>query len=53
MLSADITSLLLTTVAPVSRPWPMSVGFIAVAVASILFGSCLIPIKKFETGDGV
>ena len=27
-------------------------GFIACGVAVLLFGSNLVPIKKFETGDG-
>lgn len=28
-------------------------GFVACAVAVVLFGSNLVPVKKFETGDGV
>lgn len=27
-------------------------GYIAVIVAVLLFGSNLVPVKKFETGDG-
>jgi len=53
MSSTDVTSQLLTTVPPADHPWPTFWGFVAIAVASILFGSNLIPIKKFETGDGV
>ena len=45
---------LLTTVTPTAnQAWPMYAGFIGVAAASILFGSNLIPVKKFETGDGM
>jgi len=43
----------LTTATPAAnQPWPVYAGFIGVAAASILFGSNLIPVKKFETGDG-
>jgi len=54
MSSTNVTLPLvtLTTVAPASHTLPMFWGFIAVAVASVLFGSNLIPVKKFETGDG-
>lgn len=30
-----------------------TIGFIAAAVAIVCFGSNFVPIKKFETGDGV
>ena len=53
MLNTDGITEILTTVAPAHQPWPTYVGFVAVAVASVLFGSNLIPVKKFETGDGV
>jgi len=52
MFSTDETTQVLTTATPANQPWPTYWGFVAVAVASILFGSNLIPIKKFETGDG-
>jgi len=52
MFTTDVLSEILTTAAPAHHPWPMYWGFVAIAVASILFGSNLIPIKKFETGDG-
>ena len=52
MFITDVTEQLLTTSAPASHALPMIWGFVAVAVASVLFGSNLIPIKKFETGDG-
>jgi len=55
MLNMNVTSLLVTLSAgaPADRSLPMFWGFVAIAVASILFGSNLIPVKKFETGDGV
>ena len=31
---------------------PPSLGFLAAAVAVVFFGSNLVPVKKFETGDG-
>lgn len=31
----------------------MVIGWIAVAIAVLFFGSNFIPIKKFETGDGM
>jgi len=52
MLTTDATSQVLTTAAPVNHALPMYWGYLAVVVASILFGSNLIPVKKFETGDG-
>jgi hypothetical protein len=43
-----------TTVGPEPAPhYSLGVGFIAVALAAVLFGSNLLPIKKFETGDGM
>jgi len=55
MLSMNVTSSLVTlsSTTPADRSLPMIWGFVAIAVASILFGSNLIPVKKFETGDGV
>lgn len=32
---------------------PLYVGFIGAIVACIFFGSNFVPVKKFETGDGV
>ena len=32
---------------------PLSLGFIAAAVAAVFFGSNFVPVKKFETGDGM
>jgi len=52
MLTADATSQVLTTAAPVSHALPMYWGFLAILVTSVLLGSNLIPVKKFETGDG-
>jgi len=53
MFSTDETSEILTTAVPDHHQWPVYWGFVAIAVASVLFGSNLIPIKKFETGDGM
>ena len=55
VLNMNVTSSLVTLSpgAPTDRSLPMFWGFVAIAVASILFGSNLIPVKKFETGDGV
>lgn len=43
----------MTTVAPSDGLSKQVIGYIAVVVAVLLFGSNLVPIKKFETGDGV
>jgi len=32
---------------------PDYVGYIALGVAAVCFGSCFVPVKKFETGDGL
>ncbi|KAF6036484.1 TMEM144 [Bugula neritina] len=40
-----------TTEAP--QTLPQYVGYIACVLAAILFGSNFIPVKKFETGDGL
>jgi glucose uptake protein GlcU len=32
---------------------PSYIGYISVIGSSILFGSCYVPVKKFETGDGM
>ena len=29
------------------------IGYAAIATASLFFGSNFVPVKKFETGDGV
>ncbi|ELT94008.1 hypothetical protein CAPTEDRAFT_3325 [Capitella teleta] len=42
-----------TTAAPSPESIPELWGFIAAAVAVILFGSNFVPVKKFETGDGM
>jgi len=53
-LSTDETmALIMTTADPPNQPLPMYWGFVAVALAAVLFGSNLIPVKKFETGDGM
>jgi len=31
---------------------PEWAGFICCALAALGFGSCMVPVKKFETGDG-
>ncbi|XP_076468462.1 transmembrane protein 144-like isoform X1 [Babylonia areolata] len=36
-----------------SDAYPASVGFIAAGIAVLFFGSNFVPIKKYETGDGV
>ena len=43
----------MTTVAPSDGLSKQVIGYIAVVVAVLLFGSNLVPIKKFETGDGI
>ena len=44
---------LFTTVPPADHGhMPPVWGYIAVLVASVFFGSNLVPVKKFETGDG-
>lgn len=53
MFITDVTSESLTTAEPAHLTWPTYWGFVAIAVASILFGSNLIPVKKFESGDGL
>jgi len=52
-ITTDGMSPVPTTDAPTLHTWPVYWGFLGVAVASILFGSNLIPVKKFETGDGL
>ncbi|KAK2190561.1 hypothetical protein NP493_76g05027 [Ridgeia piscesae] len=32
---------------------PASLGFVAAAVAAVFFGSNFVPVKRFETGDGM
>lgn len=43
----------MTTVAPSGGLSEQVVGYIGVVVAVLLFGSNLVPVKKFETGDGI
>ena len=40
-------------VEPTEKPLPVWVGFIGCLVASIFFGSNLLPVKQFSAGDGV
>jgi len=53
MFITEATSQVPITGAPANHPLPMFWGYIAIAVAAVLFGSNLIPVKKFQTGDGV
>jgi len=53
MFSTDGTSQVPVTFVPASHAWPMYWGYVAIAIATVLFGSYLIPVKKLETGDGV
>ena len=43
---------LFTTIPPEHGHTPAMWGYIAVLIASVFFGSNLVPVKKFETGDG-
>lgn len=42
-----------TTVSPECSTTPIYVGYIASAVAVLCYGTNFIPVKKFETGDGL
>ena len=38
---------------PTEKPLPIWVGFVGCLVASLFFGSNLLPVKQFSAGDGV
>lgn len=46
------TGMIQTTAVP-SESIPEIWGFVAAVVAVLLFGSNFVPVKKFETGDGL
>lgn len=41
-----------STIAP-DAPFPQYAGYIGCLLAALFFGSNFIPVKKFETGDGM
>ena len=51
MTTAIFTHDVTTNVTP--QAGPVYVGFIAAAIAVVFFGSNFVPLKKFETGDGM
>jgi hypothetical protein len=46
------TNLVTTTMAPAVTA-PAYVGFITIAIAVLFYGTFLVPVKKFNTGDGM
>jgi hypothetical protein len=38
---------------PIDAPIPVWLGFIGCLVASVFFGSNLVPVKQFSAGDGL
>ena len=43
----------ITTHLPPSSPVPVVWGYVAVIITVVFFGSNFVPVKKFETGDGM
>jgi hypothetical protein len=46
------TTMITTTVAP-GPVYPVYSGYLGLAVAVFFFGSNYLPVKKYETGDGM
>ena len=51
----NLTTTAATTLTTALTPTPPApvYGYIAVSVAVVLFGSNFVPVKKYETGDGL
>ncbi|KAK6173454.1 hypothetical protein SNE40_016900 [Patella caerulea] len=53
--TSDITTMITnsTTASPSTTEYPEYLGFICAIVAVVFYGSNFVPVKKYETGDGM
>ncbi|CAF1540618.1 unnamed protein product [Adineta ricciae] len=49
LLNENVT----TTIAPLTQPYPIWAGYLAVVISVVFFGSNFVPAAKYPIGDGV